>query len=472
MFSQRAYILVATLLFQGCSHLPNSRPVPGLPPLASSGFSPALRAELKTYYDFARANPQQAEPTGRVGMLLHAWQQYDSAMAFYTRARALDPQQFQWAYYLAIAQANAGKSGEAVTTLRAALALNPQYLPARMKLAEVLMGSGEIRESRMIYEAVAKENPNFAPSWYWLGRAESAQGDAPGAMRQFQRACELAPSYGAAHYALALAYRKLGDAAQAREHMALYQRNQLVEPSSHDTLLETVNALNNTALTHLKKGASLGADGQIPEAVAEHLRALEMDPKLAQAHANLISLYGKLHQPQDAEKHYRAAIALEPNLAESYYDFGVLQFEQKDYRQAADAFLKTIEIDPHNPEAHNNLAVLLELQGRFDEATRHFRAALEDKPNYRLAHFHLGRLLLARGNRQEAIRQFQQTLSPEDESTPGFMYALAAAYARVGNRQEAIRYGHDAERRAASLGQTQLQATIARDLSKLEAGRP
>jgi len=133
-----------------------------------------------------------------------------------------------------------------------------------------------------------------------------------------------------------------------------------------------------------------------------------------------------------AEQHYRAAVSLEPNRAASHYDFGVLLFEAKKYREAAAAFRQTLAVDPRHPDAHNNLGFLLEREGRRDEALRHFRAALESRPNFRLAHFHVGRLLLQQGQTAEAIRHLQQTLEPQDESTPGYLYALGAAHARAG----------------------------------------
>ena len=71
------------------------------------------------------------------------------------------------------------------------------------------------------------------------------------------------------------------------------------------------------ALSHLKKGVSLKAAGRLPKAVAEHEQPVALDPKLVQAHVNLISLYGRLGQVDKAEQHYHAAVALDPNRAAS-----------------------------------------------------------------------------------------------------------------------------------------------------------
>jgi tetratricopeptide (TPR) repeat protein len=235
-----------------------------------------------------------------------------------------------------------------------------------------------------------------------------------------------------------------------------------------DPLLDAIRELHIGAHQYLKQGVSLEASGQIEQAAQAHERALEIDPKLEQAHVNLISLYARLGQPVKAETHYRTLLTINPNLAEAHYNFGVLLTGQRRHSEAADAFRKALEISPFYAEAHNNYAYLLLNEGRLEEATRHFQSALENKPNYRLAHFHLGRILLHQGKTPEAIDHFLQTLGADDDSTPGYMYALGAAYARIGNRQSALQYIREARQRASEFGQKELLASIERDLKILE----
>jgi len=108
---------------------------------------------------------------------------------------------------------------------------------------------------------------------------------------------------------------------------------------------------------------------------------------------------------------------------------------------------------------------------RLAEATEHYRAALANRPNFRMAHFNLGRILAHQGKNAEAIKHFLNTLTPEDESAPRFMYAIAATYARAGDRDSAIRYARGARQRASARGQTELLALIERDLRILEQSK-
>jgi len=431
-------------------------------------FLPPIRAQLADAFEQAQANPADAGANGRLGMTLQTYEQYASAEVCYGRARRLAPREFRWIYYLGTAQAALGRHGEAAATLREALLLEPDYLPARLKLAESLLAAGELAGSVELFRAVLKKQPPLAMAHYGLARALAAQGNLPGAVEHYRQAAELAERFGSAHYALALAYRKLGEPEKAQKHLALYQKDKTGGPPEDDPLLRAVKDLNAGPMHHLKKGVSLEAAGQLEQAAAEHERALEIDPQHVQAHVNLVPLYGRLGRPEKAELHYRAAAALNSNLADNHYNFGVLRNDQGNYSQARDAFRRALEINPLYAEAHNNLGYMLEREGKLDQALGHYQAAIQNQPNYRLAHFHLGRLLVHRGQHQQAIRHFHQTLKPEDEKTAGFLYGLAAAYARAGNRQSALHYAREARQRAAALGQTGLVASIDRDLGILE----
>jgi len=455
-------------LAAGCGSLPRREAaLPELPQPAMEKSSPPIRDQVQKAYEEAKAKPRDAGANGRLGMVLQAYEQHELAATCYRRARHFEPRSFQWTYLLGTAQAATGRYTEAAATLHEAQRLDSKYAPARLKRGESLLAASEIEAGGAILEALARENPDWAEAHYSLGRVRSAQGDHAAAAGHYRRACELFERYGAARYALAGAYRALGETAKAQEQLTLHQKYSLDAPPEQDPLLAAVKALNAGGLRSLKKGISLEAAGRLEESAAEHERALEIDPRLVQAHINLISLYGRLGQADQADRHYRKAVEMNPHLADSHYNFGVLLHGRQKYREAGEAFGKALEASPAYPEAHNNLGYVREREGRFEEALAHYRAAIENKPNYRLAHFHLGRLLLHRGRTAEALEHLRQTLSPEDESTPGFMYGLGAAYARAGDRQNALRYLKEARGRAEALGQSGLLASIERDLRAL-----
>ena len=470
--------LFAILLVDACSNSPRSTrhesDLPDLPRLTLANFRPQIRDQVQRAYQAAEAKPKDPDANGRLGMLLHAFEQYESAELCYRRARILDSSRFQWAYYLALTQALEGKNEEAAVILGDGIRLDPGYLPARLKLAEVLLNLGRLDESDALCQAIAKDDPQFAPAFYWLGRVAAAKGQLAGSIEHYRKACQLRPSFGTAHYALALAYQRTGETAQAQQHMDAYQKYKADgDPQPEDPLLEAVRSLDNTALAHLMKGVELENAGQIDGAIAEHEEAVKQDPKLAQGYANLIALYARAGRGDQAENVYRATVKINPNLPQSHYDYGVFLVSQNRYHEAEAAFRKALDSSPHYAEAHSNLGAMLEREGKSDEAIRHYQAAIEAKPAFRMGHFQLGRLLLMKKRTAEAIAELSQTLTPADADTPRFMYALGVAYAEAGDYASAKRYLRDAGQRAAPLGQDQLLSQIATSLRKVEekAGR-
>ena len=150
----------------------------------------------------------------------------------------------------------------------------------------------------------------------------------------------------------------------------------------------------------------------------------------------------------------------------------MLLFEQRKDVEAEEMFRKAVEANPFHSQAFHNLGFLREQQGRLDEALVFYRKAVERQPDYPLAHFNIGRILANQKKYDEAISHFLVALSPEDESTPAYLYALSATYARAGNREEALRYGRRAREQAAARGQTELLRSIDKHLQTLEATAP
>ncbi|HYK92364.1 MAG TPA: tetratricopeptide repeat protein [Acidobacteriota bacterium] len=443
--------------------------LPELPQVDLTEFSPVVKEQVQEAYETACANPRNADASGKLGMLLDLYKRRESAAVWYKRAHQLDPSSFRWLYYLGWLQSALGKRAEATATLRTALRLNPDYLPARLKLADNVLGAGDGEEATKVYESILKDHPDAAEAYYGIGRIRSGNGDLPAAVEAYRKAVELFPLYGAAHYGLAQAYRKLGDGTKTEEHLKLHAANRTLVPPVPDPLRDEMRTLDRGAASLVQRGLAFQDAGRIEDAIAEHEKALELDPEFVLAHANLIILYGKTNQPQKAEEHFRAAVRLNPNNAESYYNYGVLLFKKRDYPAAEEMFRKAVEINPFNSQALHNLGVMREQQGRLDEALEFYRKAIDRQPNYPLAHFNIGKILANQGKYDQAISQFQMALSPDNENTPAYLYALSATYARAGNREEALKYGRQARERAAARGQTELLRSIDRDLQILES---
>ncbi|MCA1563153.1 MAG: tetratricopeptide repeat protein [Acidobacteria bacterium] len=377
----------------------------------------AARADLSRAYARAQRLPRDASAAGEVAMLLHAHDQFEPARQWYEYARRLESASIDWTYGAGLTGILAGRHREAVAALRDAVRLDTHAVPARLR---------------------------------------------------YRAAIELFDRYGAAHYALALALRNLGDPAGAAAALGRYEQHRMDTPPLPDPLLDAVDARGRGAGRHLAAGISLANTGRTDEAIREHEKAVAVDPGLAQAHVHLIALYAGKGNIVAAEKHYRAVLGLNSHLADAHYNYGVLLMNANRMTEAGGAFRQAVDANPLHAPARNNLGQVLEYEQRVTEAANEYRLAVEADPNFRLARFNLGRMLVALGRPTEAIDQLLRTLEPADASTPTYMYGLAAAYVRAGDRDAALRYAQEAQRQATQLGQHALAATIARDLEKLK----
>src|SRR5437016_707975 len=323
-----------------------SNALPRLPRLSLQKFLPVVREQVQQAYDAVVAHPRNAAANGKLGMVLQAYSQLKGAEIAYRRARYLAPSHFDWIYYLGQIQANQGNCDEAIKSLREALKLNPVYLPARLKLAECLRASAQWDESETLYRAILKEHPDSAEAYYGLGRVQAAQHDLLAAANSYRAACSLFPEFGAAHYGLALAYRSLGQEKEAQGEFQSYEKNKDVGPPARDPFLEEVRALNHGAANQIRIGLDLERAGKLREAAEAHEEALKIDPTMVQAHVNLISIYGRLKEPDKAEEHYQRAVQLAPDEEGAHYNYGVLLFAIGRYEEAETAFRKGLEINP------------------------------------------------------------------------------------------------------------------------------
>ena len=441
---------------------------PPLPTLALDTFPAAAREAVEKALSRAAATPGDPDAAGALGRTLQAWEQWESAHQAYARAQSLAPRRFEWLYLDAVVLQRLARHREAAERLSAALLVDPAYLPARVKLAEALLESGELEKSRRLFEALAKDLAAEPAARAGLGRIAAAEGRHADAVKHFERAIALFPEMGAAFYGLARSYRALGRQAEAERALQQHARYGPRWPGIDDPVLAPIAGLRDDGRANLQRGVALAAAGEVEGSIAAHEAALLRDPSLVQAHANLLSLYGRTGNWAKAEDHYRAALEQNFTPADLHYDYGVVQALQQKWEEAAAAYQRAIAVNPLHANARNNLGQLLERRRDVEGAAAQYRQAVAAQPSFRLGRFNLGRMLLALGRPDEAAMEFMQLQQPVDAETPRYVFALSTAYVLAGKRAEGVKLAADAQRLALEYGQTDLAAAIAAELAKLK----
>jgi adenylate cyclase len=112
------------------------------------------------------------------------------------------------------------------------------------------------------------------------------------------------------------------------------------------------------------------------------LRALQLAPNLAEAHASRSYALTANGKYDEAEAAFKSASELDPQLYEAYYYAGRAYFAQGKFRQAADAFSQAGLIRPDDPTPFTLRSTALKSLGSEEELAEARRRALEVSERY------------------------------------------------------------------------------------------
>jgi TolB-like protein/DNA-binding winged helix-turn-helix (wHTH) protein/Tfp pilus assembly protein PilF len=137
-------------------------------------------------------------------------------------------------------------------------------------------------------------------------------------------------------------------------------------------------------------------------------QALSLDPSLAEAHAALgFSDWFYRWSPADAETEFRKAIAIEPNNVNAHHWYEQMLMTTGRFGEAEQQLQAALDVDPRSPILRTNLAWLYEYEGRFPEAVQQMQQVLQDNPNFLAAHYKLWYIFAAMGDQTRAAEQFE-----------------------------------------------------------------
>jgi len=215
----------------------------------------------------------------------------------------------------------------------------------------------------------------------------------------------------------------------------------------------------------------LGVNKLSDEIRANTLKALELDPDLAEAHV----LLGRIHFQSDwdwpsTEAEFKRAIELNPNLATAYLyyayflqamgrnpealaaahraveldplsapnicDEGRILYRARQFENAVAHYQRALELDPSYIPALWRMADAYEQLAKYDEGLSYARKAQEITGNRISGLRPLARIYARMGKRREALDAAKAI--EEDGTLGGNEYALAVVYAALGDRDRAI----------------------------------
>ncbi len=189
--------------------------------------------------------------------------------------------------------------------------------------------------------------------------------------------------------------------------------------------------------------ASTGYYGEVPreESIANALpaamKALELAPALAEAHASLGLIRHNQGDYALGEIALERAIELNPNYTMAHVWHGLVLTSQGRYREAAAHMRDAFRLDPLSPIINANVGFDALRFGDAAEAEARFAAAIEIDPAFQVPYSGMARLHAARGAPEEALGWIDQAVARAPTRT-FYLARRALILAQLGRIDEAI----------------------------------
>ncbi len=176
----------------------------------------------------------------------------------------------------------------------------------------------------------------------------------------------------------------------------------------------------------------------VAAARAAALKALELDELLADGHAEMGWVEGRLGNAASAMRRLQRAIELNPALTSAYMTLGRLLYCDERHGEAQATMLKALSLDPLSMIIHTAVGDAYYYARRYEESVVYYRKAIALDPRFDGAHTDLARSLEALGQFDEARKEYEEGRRLGG-AVAGPSFGLAHLEAARGNTAEARR---------------------------------
>lgn len=430
----RAYLPLLLVTLTACDAVD----LPAATKVNIDSYPPHIRLQLANALKAVDARPRKAAANGQLAMLLHTYDQLESADVYYQRAALLDTGDFRWPYLRALTRAALGDLDDALAQLRRAIAIDPGYPRAQIRLAELLLASGRQDETIDVLDKLGRDYPGGAEAYFIRARLALRLRDPQAAIAALEKVQSISGNFGALHQAFAQAYRQIGNEAETLKHSQLAEQYHDTRADIADPVMTSVLALNLSTTKRLERARGFASHGNLQRAREILDRALADDPDSLPVHVTLAGLYAGSGDFGRADQHLEIANSIDPQHPQLYYSTGVARLAEQRFTEAKQAFARALELDPDNADTRVQLGLAQEMSGQTDRAIENYRGALEINRWHRQANWLLGRQLLLAGRPGEAIGHLEPLRAARDPSSASILLDLARAYQASGSEEDAL----------------------------------
>jgi len=255
----------------------------------------------------------------------------------------------------------------------------------------------------------------------------------------------------------------------SNDALASMEKNQL--PDAIEQWRKALQLDPDDAMAHFSLAVSLSGNGQEEEAVEEYRKACALDSSHAGWFAHLATSLALTGDSHAAVENWRKSLALDPSSAKSEMDLGTVLAENGDVHGGLEHLRKAVELAPEVPDTHNSLGWELVKAGSADEGIEHLQKAIALSPSSAEYFSNLGFALGQRGDSAGAVGALEKAvdLSQGKEWQP--LATLAEAYNKAGRCAEAIQAASRALDLAQQIHDERLEKRLRDDITRYQVDK-
>jgi eukaryotic-like serine/threonine-protein kinase len=177
-----------------------------------------------------------------------------------------------------------------------------------------------------------------------------------------------------------------------------------------------------------------------PNAQAAAEKALAIDNSLAEAHAALAAAHWSSLEFAAAETEFQRALELNPKFANAHHWYGLFLCWQARHLEGIPQLRRAVELDPLNLQYNANLGSALADSGQYEDGVQQLNRTLEMDPSFGQAHFSLSRAYRRVGKYDLWLDEWKKAATLyHDQEELAIAEEASRAYRRSGLRGAASR---------------------------------
>ncbi len=403
---------------------------------------------------------EQAHQLNDIGLALAMKGRYGEAVGYYRRALRLEPDFPDAESNLGWALFRQGRHEAGLSHMRQAIQDDPTLASGHNNLGWALFQQGHTDAAIESYQTALAEEPEFAMARNNLGLALARKGQLQEALQQYFVAVKIQPEFAEAHYNIASAMMQLDDTEQTLKHLREVLMLKPRHPQAHNDL-----------------GWLLHRRGHHDEAERYLREALAFDPAFTRARNNLATVLIAQGRYEEAVAELADLLSSDPGNVDACNSLGIAYARWSKPDRASRWFREALKFKADHRPARNNLLALYMSSNRFSEAIELLRGCLEHAPDDAGVLSNLAWLLATcpeEGLRdgKEAVRLARQADELSGHRSARVLDTLGAAYAEIGQFDQAVGAAQRAAKLAAEGGDAKLADAIKARLDGYRRGEP